>query len=287
MNPRRLAALLLPLALLTGAPAAADVGMLMGGVANRRMPIDALTAPTACYSWRRLRTAYTANKAVNVVRASDSATTDIGFLADGQPDTATLTTFLNATTGKVVTWYDQCGARDMTQGTDASRPVVTLSCNNGYACASATSALTLVTANFTPASGIATLAAVGARSVGNGTCNYLRENGANNRLTHTSAAATWTVTGGTSGTAVRSATGLGFNAGVAYISGDANSLVHVNGVDGSTASVVGNTTAGPIAILGVASTTCLFAEAIVWDAADIGFASRFYLTNGQRIWGGF
>lgn len=83
--------------------------------------------------WGGLR-CYTAAKATgstkvaNIVRASDSMTSDINCLTSGGFDVSTATTFCNATTCKVVTIYDQVGTNDWTQSTDANRPALTFSC---------------------------------------------------------------------------------------------------------------------------------------------------------------
>jgi hypothetical protein len=70
--------------------------------------LDSVTA-TAAYGLRRLATAYVANKAIKVRRTSDSATQDIGFLANGRLDTTSLATFCSGTDGYIDTWYDQSG----------------------------------------------------------------------------------------------------------------------------------------------------------------------------------
>lgn len=280
--------LLLALLLFAG-PAWADSGMMMAGVANRQMPLDPLSTPTACYSIRRLRTAYTANKAFNVVRASDSATTDIGFRADGSPDTATLATFLNATTGKFVTFYDQCGALNITQATDANRPPLTQSGLGIYPYFSTTSGSISLnsSSNLTPATGIVSLAFVGRRSAGTGACQFLRENGAGNRVQGRSATTGLSLNGGTSGTVTTSSAENTWHAVNAVIgSGTNNSKINVDGVvNGGT--TVGNTTAGTVTILGVASTTCDGTEAEIWDNYSRTDDEANYLVNNQRIGFGF
>jgi len=98
----------------------------------RPYPLDNQPPVTAAYSLRRLLGTYTANKAVNISRASDSATTDIGFTTAGDFDVTTATTFCAATTCSVVTWYDQ-GANgvNVTQATPANRPTLLLAGHNG------------------------------------------------------------------------------------------------------------------------------------------------------------
>src|SRR5579859_662791 len=68
--------------------------------------LDTLASPvTAAYSFRKLRAAY-AGSAVQVKRASDSTTQDIGFVSN-LFDTGSYNTFCNATTCSINIWYDQ------------------------------------------------------------------------------------------------------------------------------------------------------------------------------------
>lgn len=77
----------------------------------------------AAYSLRLLTTAYTGS-AIEVRRAVDNLTLDIGFV-DNELDTASLETFCSGTNGFVTTWYDQSGnARDAAQATAANQPQI-------------------------------------------------------------------------------------------------------------------------------------------------------------------
>lgn len=88
------------------------------------LPLDAVPTTAAAYGTVRLRAAY-AGHAINVVRASDSTALDIDFRADGSLDYPTLDAFLQGTTGRIATWYDQSGnAANATQGTAANRPTI-------------------------------------------------------------------------------------------------------------------------------------------------------------------
>jgi hypothetical protein len=77
---------------------------------------------TAAYSLRKLRTAYSGS-AIRVRRSSDNAEQDIGF-SGNDLDTASLLSFVGANNGFVVTWYDQQGANNLTQGSSASQPQI-------------------------------------------------------------------------------------------------------------------------------------------------------------------
>jgi hypothetical protein len=77
---------------------------------------------TAAYSLRKLRTAYSGS-AIRVRRSSDNAEQDIGF-SGNDLDTASLLSFVGAGNGFVVTWYDQQGANNLTQGSSTSQPQI-------------------------------------------------------------------------------------------------------------------------------------------------------------------
>ncbi len=87
--------------------------------------------PAAAYGTQRLTAAY-AGPAFNVVRGTDAAATDIGFLPDGRIDEATLGGFCARTECRLTTWYDQGGNRnDAVQPEPAARPVVRLAHRTG------------------------------------------------------------------------------------------------------------------------------------------------------------
>jgi hypothetical protein len=290
----RRAAFLLPLALLAAPPAEADSGWLLNGISNRQMPLDAIaTAPTACFSERRLRTAYATNKGINIVRASDSTTSDIGFTPAGYPDKATETTFCNATTCKLVTIYDQCGSRNLTQATDANRYV--RAAGPGTWNASQATAATQTHAagsTITPATGLASFSVVANRSVGTGACGWARENGAGNRLTATGASANnWALVGGTSGSFSRAnLTDGSWWPGYAVLNGASSVLGLINtagNAQETTGTATGSTTAAAPDIIGMASTTCNEVEEIMWDNYGITAGERLFLGRNQRVSWGF
>lgn len=85
--------------------------------------LNEFSGAEAAYSLRKLRSAYT-GPAVRVRRSSDDAEQDIGFSGIGL-DESSLTTFVGANDGFVVTWYDQSSnARNLTQATAASQPKI-------------------------------------------------------------------------------------------------------------------------------------------------------------------
>lgn len=109
----------------SGASASASSsGIITGGTVSDPVfsfPLDSLTGSTAAYSLRKLRSAY-AGSAVQLQRASDNVTQDIGFLPHGNFDIASAIAFLSGTTGGVRTWYDQSGnANNFVQTTAANQ----------------------------------------------------------------------------------------------------------------------------------------------------------------------
>ena len=125
------------------ASAAAQIVDAVGGV-----------APATCYGTLLLKSNY-AGKAINVIRASDGTTTDIGFV-NGKLDTAALDAFLSGTTGKVVTLYDQSGGGfNATQTNDANRPSIGTTVIGGHRCISFDGSIANVNKFFTLPAGVA------------------------------------------------------------------------------------------------------------------------------------
>lgn len=90
----------------------------------RVLPLDGM--PIAAAAWsvsERLVSSYT-GPLFSVCRASDNATSDIGFTTSGRCDEAALAAFCGASVGYVAILYDQSGnGRDLTQSA-GSRPSV-------------------------------------------------------------------------------------------------------------------------------------------------------------------
>jgi len=86
--------------------------------------LDSYGGAAAAYSVRRLSSAYT-GPLIEVQRASDSTTQDIGYDANGDLDTTALATFCSGTTCTVRTWYDQSSnGNDAVQTTQANQPTI-------------------------------------------------------------------------------------------------------------------------------------------------------------------
>jgi len=85
--------------------------------------LDDYSGAAAAYSLRLLRSAYTGD-AIEVRRASDNATQDIGFV-NNELDVTSLESFCSGTNGFVTTWYDQSGnGNDATQSTASNQPQI-------------------------------------------------------------------------------------------------------------------------------------------------------------------
>ena len=86
--------------------------------------LDTYTGAVAAYSLRRLRTGHT-GYAVEVRRASDNSTRDIGFDADGNFHVSALEEFCSGTDGYVTVWYDQTSnGYDVSQTTTTEQPKI-------------------------------------------------------------------------------------------------------------------------------------------------------------------
>jgi hypothetical protein len=86
--------------------------------------LDSYGGAAAAYSVRRLSSTYT-GPLIEVERASDSTTQDIGYDSNGDLDTAAIATFCSGTTCGVRVWYDQSGnSNDATQTTFANQPTI-------------------------------------------------------------------------------------------------------------------------------------------------------------------
>tara|TARA_R110000796_G_scaffold13358_1_gene43126 strand:+ start:64 stop:978 length:915 start_codon:yes stop_codon:yes gene_type:complete len=85
--------------------------------------LDSLTGSTGAFSLRLLSSSYTGD-AIQVRRASDNTTQDIGFV-NNQLDTASLNTFCSGTNGFVSIWYNQSDvSNNAIQTTAANQPKI-------------------------------------------------------------------------------------------------------------------------------------------------------------------
>jgi hypothetical protein len=92
---------------------------------------DAVPSITAAYGMRRLRTAYTGS-ILRLRRSSDNAEQDIDAVANGDLDTAAVSSFVGGGSGYIVNWYDQSGnGYTAAQATAASQPLYVASGQNG------------------------------------------------------------------------------------------------------------------------------------------------------------
>jgi hypothetical protein len=254
-------------------------------------PLDGFAAPSGAYSFRKLRSGY-AGSALRLRRASDNLETDINFLGctsfTGCPwDEAAALAHCASTTCFVRTWYDQSGGTlDLVNTTAATQPQLVFNCKGTLPCLQISSAALLTlntTATPAPATGVASIAAVGVRTAGTTSCTLLRQDGgAGNRL-HMPAVNTWGAYGSAGGV-TRAAVDGTWHSGIGIWNGAASSLT----IDGGTTAgtLTAATAAGAVGLAGAASTTCNEAEAILWDnyiltGAEIGVLGA----NQKSFWG--
>jgi hypothetical protein len=245
-------------------------------------PLDGFTTPSGAYSFRKLRSTY-AGPAVKLQRV-DTTTSDIGFTATGDFDTAAATAFCT-TACTVTTWYDQSGnARHLTQSTAANQPAYVANCSGRLPCLRVTSGtITLATTgSTTPATGKMSFSAVGNRSAGTAQCYWLIGNfgGTSNRITSANAAAQWSVLDGTLGV-----NGAAANAAWHAATGALNAAASYINIDGAVASGTtnsNNVAAGTGVITGTAATTCDESEAVRWDNYILTAPEAAALVANQR-----
>lgn len=110
--------------------AAARGHVFQQAVAGFSGPLDGVDDIVVAFSMRRLLASYEGN-CLKLRRASDDAESDFGFDANGDLDIAAIATFLSATTGYGVTWYDQSGnGVNASQSVDADQPLFVASAIN-------------------------------------------------------------------------------------------------------------------------------------------------------------
>ena len=96
---------------------------ILGSSSSEILLLDSLSGSSGAFSLRKLKSSYTGS-AIQIRRASDNTTQDIGFV-NNQLDTASLNTFCSGTNGFVTTWYDQSGnGKNTTQSTGANQPKI-------------------------------------------------------------------------------------------------------------------------------------------------------------------
>jgi len=252
------------------------------------LPLDTFTAPSGAYSFRKLKSTYT-GPAIRIRRASDNAELDINFLGftsfTGAPiDTAAAVAHCAATSCFVRTWYNQDsgGATyDLIQTTPASQPLFVFNCKDTLPCLRYNSvAMILATAgNITPATGVVSMSVVAVRNSGTALTVPVRQNGTLNRIRF-GGAGVISSQGGASGGVAGVAAEAAWHAVVATLTGDATSVMNVDGTE-TTGTATGNTTPG---VQGLAGTAAVVdqTELIVWDNTVLPPASRSALIANQK-----
>ena len=93
--------------------------------------LDGLTGSTAAFSLRKLKSSYVGN-AIQVRRASDNTTQDIGFV-NNQLDVTSLNTFCSGTDGFISIWYNQSDTNNnLVQAASNNQPIIYDSSNGIY-----------------------------------------------------------------------------------------------------------------------------------------------------------
>lgn len=251
-------------------------------------PGDLVSGATAFFGVRAYDNSYAASSgnAFDLRRSSDNGTMTATFLTTGDLDTATISAWAGADTIFVSKAYDQTGnGHHATQATGGSQPKLILSGGAGgrpYLQSDA-AGVQLNTGNFTPATGLTSLIAVGQRVASNSRTTFIASNGtARNALNSTAASTTtWQLGTGFSASAANGA----WHDSQAVING-ASSVIAIDGSDttgtlaGSTTTAVGNFA------LGTAASVCLTAEGAYWDNVALSSGNRSLLSGNQRTYYG-
>jgi Alpha-L-arabinofuranosidase B, catalytic len=257
-----------------------DAARASGGGGGGMLGI--LPTPSGAYSFRKLVTAYV-GKAVQLRRASDNAVQDIGFIG-GDFDTASATTFCNATSCFGAAWYDQSGGGFNISAAAGNQPALVFSCLGTFPCFRFT-ALTQSLGGAGPAatSGQVSYSAV-AKRTGTGACFLMAQYSGGNRLQGQNGAPGVTMIGGADFSSISTTLADGVWRAT---TGAAKGVGSTLSTDGSTVNgTVNSTTAAGLAIQGVATTTCDQTEGIFWvnyvlTAGDITTLN----TNQHTYWG--
>lgn len=261
--------------------------ILQGGA-----PLDSFAQPSGAYSFRKLKSTY-AGPAVRIRRASDNLETDINFLGftgfTGAPwDEAAANAHCAATSCFLRWWYDQSGAaRDLGQATAANQPALIFNCNGALPCLRMTaSTQTLISAAYTPPSGLQSMSVVAKRAAGSPACYFLRTASTGNRINASGTANLWSLSDGTLFTSPAATDSVWHSAvGVIQATSSPVSALTIDGVTNS-APMNGSVTAGALSILGPASGSCDEAEAIYWPAYGLTPAEVAALgANQKSFWG--
>lgn len=241
--------------------------------------LDGLAAPSGAYSFRKLISSY-AGSALRIRRASDNLELNVGFIGNDF-DTAAATTHCDATTCFIRIWYAQAGTLDLVQATAGSQPSLVFNCNGSLPCIRTTAGTFLASVATPTPSGVASLSAVGNRSVGTGLCAF-RQNGNANRISAAPAVANQWVVGTGTGNIVATANDNFWHAVQSVING-ASSVINMDGVE-VTGALTGSVVAAAVQITGSASTTCNFAEFAYWDPYQLTPAERAALRSNQSAY---
>jgi len=185
-------------------------------------------------------------------------------------------------------WYDQTGnGHHLIQATAGNQFELLPNCLASLPCLSQTTTTQteVTSATFTPTA-VGTLYNV-TFNLANGAANagMLLENGSNNRLRITGAAATWSILGGASGSIVANASNAAFHVAIGVLNG-ASSVLSIDGTS-TTGTATGNTTAGTIGFGTNGNPNSLrYTEAGVWDTVAFTSGNLTSLChNAFTYWG--
>ncbi len=239
-------------------------------------------------AWCGLR-AYSAatagTKSIRIQRASDSALTDISTLATGAFDTATASSFCNATTCTATKCYDKVGTIDLTA---ASQPSLVFNCvNTSLPCLQSTSgSFNMFSSSHTPTGAVVNFSFVSNRSSGTGQTLPLSDFNPSATTIIGGSANQLKMVGFISGVLTSTASDATWHAYNATCNG-ASTAANVDGTV-TTGSVTCGAAGGGWGWQGAASTTLLWAEGGVLHNGGTAWSTgnRSALQGNQKAYWG-
>jgi hypothetical protein len=248
-----------------------------------------VTGATAFYGLRAYNKSYATgnNHAINIRRTSDSTTTDINILTNGNLDVATATAFCASTTCFVGTIYDQVGTHSLIQATTTAQPQLTFNClNTSLPCLTFTAASTqFLSGAFTTIAQPLTISFVAERT---GTVAMSAVIGGDNAVQSgfNAVANQAFLFAGT--TVAASATDSALHA-IQSVANGATSTINVDGTLSGSLSAGASSIAAPLQIgasgVGTNLFNGLFAEGIVFGLG-VSPANQAFLCHNQRLYWG-
>lgn len=264
-----------------------DLNFLFASASGYTGPGDIVSGALGWWGLRAYNNAAIGTKCVRLIRASDSTQQDFNTVAGGGVDLTSISSFLAATTGKVVTLYDQSGnTLDLTQATDANRPLWTGSVVGSLPGVNFdTTAKTLASAGNTPATAQAYTMNFVSKQTGNtGSNASILAIAGGGQIDYTSSGTKVGIYNGGSFVTSTSFTASIFHAAQGIFNG-ASSIIYVDGTSDAVNIGNTNTTAANAMQMGLNGLVAYVCEAGMWPSGFSGANNSSMNSNQHTYWG--